>query len=145
MSWCVRLPRHKWPKSQTNIEDPERNVVIHHPDCRVKNSSVKFYCDLDWKKVPIWEYRQGWLLSEPVDDIRMTGRTGRIRLPWMMKKVDLDESISFLDQLECNSTEIIVKGQQTFFQGGETSLKNCRVTLRYWRDMRKSALRGNVS
>ena len=52
----IRLPRHKWPKSWTNIEDPvvplERISDTHSLVSCGKDSSRKFCWNLDGKKVP---------------------------------------------------------------------------------------------
>ena len=56
----IRLPRQKWPKSWANIEDPAvplgRNFIWTTyllVSCG-KDSSKKFYWDLDGTKVPNW-------------------------------------------------------------------------------------------
>ena len=52
----IRLPRHKWPKSWSNIEEPviplERNLY-GHPTCQIiagKTNLKTFYWDQDGKK-----------------------------------------------------------------------------------------------
>ena len=84
-------------------------------------------------------------MSVPVDDIQNDWRTAESGSHGLMKNVDLDESISFLDQRECKPTEIYVKEQQKIVSVGETTLKNCPRGFTIWKDMRKSALRGIVS
>ena len=66
----IRPPRHKWPKSGPNIEDPmvslERNLYGH--------PLAGFYWDYDVKSSGVEMFfvhrTQGLLLSEYVDDIR---------------------------------------------------------------------------
>ena len=52
----IRLPRHRWPKSRSNIEDPvvplERNVYGHQ-DCCGKDNSRRFCWNLDGEKFRI--------------------------------------------------------------------------------------------
>ena len=52
----IRLPRHRWPKSRSNIEDPvvllERNVYGHQ-DCYGKDNSRRFCWNLDGEKFRI--------------------------------------------------------------------------------------------
>ena len=75
----VRLPRHKWPTSWSNIEDP---VVLSDEICtdtqlqasRGKDSSTKLCSDFDGKKCRIGKVyfvdrKQGLFFSVNVDDI----------------------------------------------------------------------------
>ena len=74
----IRLPRHKWPKSWSDIEDPvvllERNF-FGHPLLGVwERQFEKVLLGLGWDKVPNWEClfvhrKQGLFLSIFVDDI----------------------------------------------------------------------------
>ena len=91
---------------------------------------------LGWEKVPNWESlfvhrKQGFFLSENVDDIRMAGKKQKKASMWkkLMKHVDLDEPTSFLDhvclgctQLECRPNEIIIDEYR----------KNVRITNFCW-------------
>ena len=72
-------------------------------------------------------------------------RTAEFGSHGMMKNVDLDESISFLDQRECKPTEISVKEQQKNCQRGRNITQKLSRGFTIWKDMRKSALRGIVS
>ena len=63
----------------------------------------------------------------------------------MMKNVDLDESISFLDQRKCKPTEISVKEQQKNCKRGRNITQKLSRDFTIWKDMRKSTLRGIVS
>ena len=77
----IRLPRHTWPKSWTNIEDPvvplERN--LHgHPSAGLlwERQFEEVLLELEGKKVPNWEClfvhrKQGLFLSICVDDINI--------------------------------------------------------------------------
>ena len=78
----IRLPRHKWPKSWSSMEDPvvplERNLY-GHPLAVFFNGRGNFrksYCKYGWEKVSNWEcflahHEQGLLLSVYVDDIKI--------------------------------------------------------------------------
>ena len=102
----VRLPRHKWPKSWSNIEDPAvplRRNLYGHPLAgllwqRQFESSVGTV-----EKVPNWEClfvrrEQGLFLSVHVDDIKMAGRKQNLSpmRKKLMKLVDLGEPTSFI-------------------------------------------------
>ena len=72
----VCLPKHKWPKSWSSMEDP---VV-----------------PLDWEKVPIWEcwfinQEKGLFLSVYVDEKKTGCKQKNINPKWkiLMKNVDL--------------------------------------------------------
>ena len=75
----IRLPRHKWPNSWPNIEDPvvflERNLY-GHPLAGLlwERQFAEVLLELGWEKVANWEglfvrQNQGLLLSVHVDDI----------------------------------------------------------------------------
>ena len=80
----IRLPRHKWPKSWSNIEDPvvflEWNlyghpIAGHLWERRFEDDLL----ELGWEKLPNWEYlivhrQQRLFLSVHVDDIKMDGK-----------------------------------------------------------------------
>ena len=56
----IRLPRHMWPKSWANIEDPvvllERNLYGHPSAGLVwERQSEEAFMELGWEKVPNWE------------------------------------------------------------------------------------------
>ena len=80
----IRLPRHKWPKSWSSIEDPvvplERNLYGHPSagllwDRQLEKVPLKH----GWEKVPNWEClfvhrEKGLLLSVYVDDFKLAGK-----------------------------------------------------------------------
>ena len=145
MSWCVRLPRHKWPKSQTNIEDPDRNLVIHHPDCCVKDSSEKFHCDLDWKKYRIGNVAKDdscqypWMTSEWLEN-------SRIRLPWDdEKRWSLTSQFRFLINVNVNRPKFLLRSNRKIVKRGRNITQKLSRGFTIWKDMRKSTLRGIVS
>ena len=124
----IRLPRHKWPKSRANIEDPvvhlERNEY-GHPWARLlwERQFEEVLLELRWEKVPNWEClfvrrKQGLFSSVHVDDKKKAGKNQNMAPMWkkLMKHVDLDEPTSFLDhvylgcpQRECKPNEIIIE------------------------------------
>ena len=99
----IRPPRHKWPKSRSNIEDPvvplQRNLYCHPlAGLLWKDNLKKFSCDEDGKKYPmvnahssieskVYSYRCTWttlewleesqtsFFREKMDEIGWSGRT----------------------------------------------------------------------
>ena len=80
----IRLPRHKWPKSGSSIEDPilplERNLY-GHPLAGLlwEKQFVKILLKHGWEKVSNWKclfvHRlKGLFLSVYVDDIKIGWR-----------------------------------------------------------------------
>ena len=130
-----RLPRHKWPKTWSNIEDPlvllERNLY-GHPLAGLlwERPFEEVLVELGREKVPNWEclsvhrktrtiligirgwYQNGW--KEPENGSHSKK---------LMRNVDLDEPESFLDhvflgctQIECKPNEIIVEQHTKMFE-----------------------------
>ena len=77
----IRLPRHKWPKLWSSMEDPvvppERNFY-GHPLARLswERQFEKILLKHDWEKIPNWEClfvhrEKGLFLSVYVDDIKI--------------------------------------------------------------------------
>ena len=77
----IRLPRHKWPKSWSSIEDPvvplERNLYGHPLAGPLwERQFEKILLQHGWEKVSNWEYlfvhrQKGLFLSVYVDDIKL--------------------------------------------------------------------------
>ena len=77
----IRLPRHKWPKSWSSMEDPvvllERNLY-GHPLAGLlwERQFEKILLKYGWEKIPNWEClfvhrEKGLFLSVYVDDIKI--------------------------------------------------------------------------
>ena len=137
VSRCVwiRLPRHKWPRSWRNIEDPlvlvERNLY-GHPLARLlwERRFEETWLELGYEKAPNWECMfvhrtQGLILSAYVDDIKMAGKKQSMTPSWkkLMSNVDNDEWISLLDhvhlrctQRECKPNETIIEQHTKMFE-----------------------------
>ena len=131
----IRLPRHKWPKSWSSVEDPvvplERNLY-GHPFAGLlwERQFEKILLQHGWEKVSNWEclfvHRQkGLFLSVYVDDIKLAGKTENVEPTWkiLMKDVDLGEPTSFLDhvylgctQRQCEISKDIVDNYRTMFE-----------------------------
>ena len=139
----IRLPRHKWPKSWSSIEDPvvllERNLY-GHPLAGLlwERQFEKILLKYGWEKVSNWEclfvHRQkGLFLSVYVDDIKLAGKKQNIDPMWKLlnKEVALGEPTSFLDhenlgctRRQCEISKDIVDNCRTMFEsrisaGGE--------------------------
>ena len=170
----TQYPRHKWPKSWSEIEDPvvplERNLY-GHTACWPLVGQFEEVLGLGWEEVPKWECllahrKQGLFLSVHVDDIKMA-ETMQNMAP-MSKKlielVDLDEPTSFLDhvylgctQRECEPNEDIVNQCREMFesrisataaenyQDGRNLTQQLSRGPTTWKVLRKSAFKGIVS
>ena len=113
----IRLPRHKWPKSWSSIEDPvvplERNLY-GHPLAGLlwERQFEKILLKHGWEKIPNWEClfvhrEQGLFLSVYVDDIKLAGKKQNIGPMWKVlnKEVDFGEPTSFLDHVYLGCTQ----------------------------------------
>ena len=113
----IRLPRHKWPKSWSSMEDPvvplERNLY-GHPLAGLlwERQFEKIPLKYGWEKVSNWEFlfvhrEKGLFLSVYVDDIKLAGKKQHIDPMWKVlnKEVDLGEPTSFLDQVYLGCTQ----------------------------------------
>ena len=131
----MRLPRHKWPKSWSSIEDPvvplERNLYGHPlAGLSWERQFEKILLQHGWEKVSIWEclfvHRQKRLfLSVYVDDIKLAGKEQNIYPRWKVlnKEVDLGEPTSFVDHVylgctprQCEISEDIVDNYRAMFE-----------------------------
>ena len=105
----IRLPRHKWPKSWSSMEDPvvplERNLY-GHPLAGLlwERQFEKIFLKHGWEKIPNWEClfvhrEKGLFLSVYVDDIILAGKKQNLDPMWKVlnKEVDLGEPTSFVD------------------------------------------------
>ena len=131
----IRLPRHKWPKSWSGMEDPvvplERNLY-GHPLAGLlwERQFEKIPLKYGWERVPNWEClfvhpEKGFFLSVHVDDIKLAGKKQNINPMWKLLniEVDLGEPISFLDhvylgctQRQCEISKVIVDNYRTMFE-----------------------------
>ena len=87
----IRLPKHKWPKSWSSMEDPvvplERNLYGHPLagllwERQFENILLKH----GWEKIPNWDClfvhrEKGFFLSVYVDDIKLAGKKQTLD-PW---------------------------------------------------------------
>ena len=92
----IRLPRHKWPKSWSSIEDPvvplERNLY-GHPLAGVlwERQFEEILFKHGWEKIPNWEClfvhrEKGLFLSVYVDDIKLAGKKQNLDPMWKVLK-----------------------------------------------------------
>ena len=132
----IRLPRHKWPKSWSSMEDPvvplERNRYGHLlAGLLWERQFEKVLLKHGWEKIPNWEClfvhrEKGLFLSVYVDDIKLAGKKQNIDPMWkvLSKEVDLGESTSFFDHENLGCTQIkdneirkdIVDNYRTMFE-----------------------------
>ena len=107
----ILLPRHKWPKSWSNMEDPviplERNLY-GHPLAGLlwEKQFEKILLKHGWEKIQIGNVffvhrEKGLFLSVYVDDIKLAGKKQNLDPMWKVlnKEVDLEEPTSFLDHV----------------------------------------------
>ena len=131
----IRLPRHKWPKSWSSMEDPvvplERNLY-GHPLAGLlwERQFEKILLKHGWEKIPNWEClfvhrEKGLFLSVYVDDIKLAGKKQNLDPMWKVlnKEVDLGDPTSFLDhvylgctQRQCEISKDIVDNYRTMFE-----------------------------
>ena len=131
----IRLPRHKWPKSWSSMEDPvvplERNLY-GHPLAGLlwERQFEKVLLKHGWEKIPncecLFVHREkGLFLSVYVDDIKLAGKKHNIDPMWKVlnKEVVLGEPTSFLDhvylgctQRQCEVSQNIVDNYRTMFE-----------------------------
>ena len=133
--FSIRLPRHKWPKSWSSMEDPgvplERNLYGHPLAGQLwERQFEKILLKHGWEKIPNWEClfvhrEKGLFLSVYVDDIKLAGKTQNIDPMWKVhnKEVDLGEPTSFLDvenlgciQRQCEISKDVVDNDRTMFE-----------------------------
>ena len=113
----IRLPRHKWPKSWSSMEDPVvplgRNLY-GHPLAGLlwERQFEKILLTHGWEKIPDWEClfvhrEKGLFLSVYVDDIKFAGKKQNLDPMWKLlnKEVDLGELTSFLDHVHLGCTQ----------------------------------------
>ena len=98
----IRLPRHKWPKSWSSMEDPvvllERNLYGQSLGGLLwERQFEKVELKYGWVKVPNWEClfvngERRQFLSVYVDDIKLTGKKQNVDQMWkiIMKDVVLE-------------------------------------------------------
>ena len=131
----IRLPRHKWQKSWTNMEDPvvplERNLY-GHPLAGLlwKRQFEKILLKYGWEKVSNWECffvnrETGLFSSVYVDEKKLAGKKQSIDPMWKVlnKEVELGEPTSFLDhenlgctERQCEISKGIVDTYRTMFE-----------------------------
>ena len=131
----IRLPKHKWPKSWSSMEDPvvllERNLYGHPLAGQVwERQFEKVLSEHGWEKVPNWDClfvnrEKGRFLSVCVDDIKLAGKKQNIDPMWkvLFKEVNLGQPTSFLDhvclgctQRECKTSKDMVDNYRNMFE-----------------------------
>ena len=146
----IRLPRHKWPKSWSSMEDPvvplERNLY-GHPLAGLlwerqfeKVQNIEAWMGENSKLgMSLFVHREkGLFLSVYVDDIKLAGKKHNIDPMWKVlnKEVDLGEPTSFLDhvylgctQRQCEISKDIVDNYRTMFESRISAGRIREITI----------------
>ena len=108
----IRLPRHKWPKSWSSMEDPvvplERNLYGHPLAGLLRERQFeKILLQHGWEKISNWEClfvhrEKGLFLSVYVDDIKNWLERNKTLIrcgTYSTKKLIWGEPTSFLDHV----------------------------------------------
>ena len=113
----IRLPKHKWPKSWSRVEDPvvplERNLDGHLlARLPWEKQFEKAVLDNGCEKVPNWEClfvnrEKERLLLVYVDDRKLAGKKHNMSPTWkiLVGDVDLVELTSSLDHVDLGCTQ----------------------------------------
>ena len=131
----IRLPRHKWPKSWSSMEDPvvllERNLYGHLlAGLLWERQFEKILLKYAWEKVSNWDcllvHREKRIILIRVCGWHQIGwKETNINPMWKVlnKEVDLGEPTSFLDhvylgctQRQCEISKDIVDNYRTMFE-----------------------------
>ena len=131
----IRLPRHRWTKSWSSMEDPvvplERNLYGHAlAGLLWERQFEKVLLKHGGEKIPngecLFVHRErGLFLSVYVDDIKLAGKKHIFDPMWKVlnKEVDLGEPTSFFDhvylgctQRQCEISKDIVDNYRTMFE-----------------------------
>ena len=148
----IRLPRHKWPKSWSSMEDPVvllERILYGHPLAGLlwERQFEKILLQHGWEKVSNWECffvhrEKGLFLSVYVDDIKLAGKKQNIN------QVGLGEPTSSLDhvylgctQRQCEISKDIVDNYRITFESrisaGATEKLPCSENLRPTKSLSK--------
>ena len=170
----ICLPRHKWPKSWSSMEDPvvplERNLYGHHlAGLLWEMQFEKILLQHGWEKVSNWEclfvHREKGLFSSVyVDDIKLAGKKQNIDPMWKVlnKEVDLGEPVSFFDhvylgctQRKCEISKDLVDNYRAMFESRISAVRTEKYHTRIffvflhclmtWKVMRRSVWSDIVS
>ena len=122
----IRLPRHKWPKSWSSMEDPvvplEQNLY-GHPLAGLlwERQFEKVLLKHGWEKISNWEClfvhrEKGLFLSVYVGDVKLAGKKQNLDPMWkvLIKEVDLGEPTC--TQRQCEISKDIVDNYRTMFE-----------------------------
>ena len=143
----IRLPRHKWPKSWSSMEDPfvplERNLYGHLlAGLLWERQFEKILLKHGWEKIPNWEClfvhrEKGLFLSVYADDIKLAGKKKiLIRCGKYSEEVDWGEPTSYLDhvylgctQRQCELSKDIVDNYRAMFESRISAVVNRTTTI----------------
>ena len=122
----IRLPRHKWPKSLSSMEDPvvllERNLYGHPLAALLWERQIeKILLKHGWREksklgiVSLYIVKRDSSLCF-VDDIKLAGKKQNLDPMWKLlnKEVDLGEPTSFLDHVYLGCTQRQCQNKQKY-------------------------------
>ena len=136
----IRLPRHKWPKSWSSMEDtvvPLNRNLFGHPLAGLlwERQFEKILLKYGWEKVSNCEClfvhsEKGLFLSVYVDDIKLAGRKQNIDPMWKVlnKEVDLGEPTSFLDHVYLGYTQRQMPNKQRYCVDNYRTMFESRIS-----------------
>ena len=130
VSTYTHVPRYKWSKSWSTIEDPvvrfflnEMCIVTLFAGLVWERQFEKVLLGLGWETVPHWEClfvhrKEELLLSVYVDDINMADIKQNMAPMWktLMRNVHLGEPTSFLDHVYLGCTQRDCKPNETIIE-----------------------------
>ena len=125
----IRLPRHKWPKSQLFFLK-RICTIIFLAGLLWERQFEKILLEHGCEKIPNWEClfvhrEKGLFLSVYVDDVKIGWKKQNLDPMWklLIKEVDLGEPTSFLDhenlgctQRQCQISKDFVDNYRTMFE-----------------------------
>ena len=134
----IRLPRHKWLKSWSSMEDPvvplERNMYDHPLAGPLRERHLeKFLLRYGWGKVPIWEClfvnrEKGLCLSVHVDD-KIWLKRNKISTQCGEPTSCLDHVYLGCTQRECQTSKDIVDNYRNMFESRISAGASGKLTV----------------
>ena len=160
----IRLPRHDWPKSWSNFEEPvllEQNPYGHPPPVLLwEDNSIKFCWTMDGRKYQtgnaclcivskVYSCLYTWMTSNWLEGSRTSVPCRRNSTSKKLPTAFLDHVYSGCTQRECKPNECIIDERRKMFEsrisaGATEKLPDWEQRTRSlgpvtWKDMRRDA------